>query len=389
MFGRKNRTTSFGTMISFPINDTDEIATQLRQRIRKIMRTLRAAHPWPSAEYSEGGFFRIPINIGGKPHEMPLGFVGSSGCSWARSGGCTMCDYGGFEGPIADDILVQQAAELLESWPGETEINLSSLGSFFDDKELSPSARNGILSEVASRPRIELIGVESRAADITSKKIREAKVALGSHRCLEVGMGFESVNDFVRNVCINKGLKRSTFERAVKIIQDAGAHAVGHVLFKPPFLTESEAIADAKSTIEYLDSLGVRRIVLMACNVKEGTLVGELHKRGLYRPPWLWSVLETVLAVSESARKKLLIYGFKCGLPMSAISSNCENCDYLILDKINEYCGSSEISCLRTVVDLGCDCQDTWKIECSAVETLSLRERVDLYSMKLMANPST
>jgi radical SAM enzyme (TIGR01210 family) len=375
-------------MISFPMNDTDEMAKQLRLRIRQIMRTLRAAHPWPPATYSEGGFFRIPINIGGKPHEMPLGFVGSSGCSWARSGGCTMCDYGGFEGQISDDLLVHQAIKLLDSWPGETEINLSSLGSFFDDKELRPSARNGILAEVSSRAHIELIGVESRAVDITPGKIQGAKSVLGSHCCLEVGMGFESANDFVRNVCINKGLKRATFERAVKTIHDSGAHAVGHVLFKPPFLAESEAIVDAKATIEYLNTLGVRRIVLMACNVKERTLVGELYKRGLYRPPWLWSVLETALTVSESARRKLLIYGFKCGLPMSATSSNCGNCDCTIIDKIDEFCGTSDSSCLRTVIDLHCTCREVWAKECNAVEYLSLLERVDLYSKKLVAHSS-
>lgn len=375
----------YGNMIDFPKTDASITAVHLRQRIQHIMRTLRAARPWPSAKFSEGGYFRIPIKVDGKPHNMPLGFVGSQGCNWARSGGCTMCDYGGFEGNIPDALLVRQATELISQWPSETEINLSSLGSFFDDKELSASARKGILNVVANTPSIKLLGVESRAADVTLEKIKQAKSILGS-RFFEVGMGFESVNDFVRNVCINKGLSCKTFERAVEIIREAGAYPVGHVLFKAPFLTEEEAIDDAQATIEYLNALGMRRIVLMACNVKPGTLVGELHRLGLYRPPWLWSILRTALAVSKSARSKLLIYGFKCGLPMKSVGTNCPNCDIRILDKIENFNRTGESALLSDAIKTSCSCRNNWIQECGFKESNSLVERVNMQSQQVLQN---
>jgi len=366
-------------MIDLPENDSSEIAQHLRQRIQSVMRSLRAARPWPSAEYSEGGYFRIPINIGGKLHNMPLGFVGTKGCNWARSGGCTMCDYGGFNGTVPDEILVQQTVGLLDQWPDETEINLSALGSFFDDKELSLAARRGILAEVAKRPNIELIGVESRAGDVNAAKIKEARSHLGVHRCLEVGMGLESVNDFVRNVCINKGLSRKTFERAVKTIQDCGAQAVGHVLLKPPFLTEEEAINDAIATIEYLDALGVRRIVLMVCNVKDGTLVGELYKQGLYRPPWLWSVLRTALNVSSSAQNKLLIYGFDCGIPMVDIGRNCKKCSEKIINLMRKFSGTGEEIYLQDANCINCDCKSGWNDVCGDKSQKDIIGRIDFF----------
>ncbi len=352
-------------------------AERLRRRIQALMRQLRRANPWPSAAYTCGGYFRIPINIGGQMHRMPLGFVGSVGCRWARAGGCTMCDYGGFEGEVPDTVLIEQATELLDQWgPGETEINLSSLGSFFDDQELSPAVRRGILHEVARREHLELLGVESRANDITQRKILEAKSILGPNRCLEIGMGMESRNSFIRNVCINKGLSLQNFEAAVRIIQKCGAHPVAHALFKPPFLTEEEAVLDAIETINYLDSLHVRRIVLMVCNVKRGTLVGELYEQGLYRPSWLWSVLEAVLAVSSSARKKLLIYGFECGIPMLAIGGNCEACTPRIINAIDQFNGTADETYLQDALAIPCTCKNKWRKEKNRINPLPLPDRI-------------
>ena len=360
-------------------------AAVLQKRIARIMRRLRQTHPLPPAKYSEGGFFRIPVTIGGLPHEMPLGFVGSKGCRWASSGGCSMCDYGGFEGDVPDDLLIGQARELLDSWPGETEINLSSLGSFFDDGELSPGAREGILKEVAKRPQIELLGVESRADHVTTEKVARAKEILGQKRCLEVGMGLESVDDFVRNVCVNKGLSLECFERAVQVVSANGAEPVAHVLFKPPFLEEREAAEDAAATLSYLDELGiVRRIVVMVCNVKKGTLVGELHGKGLYRPPWLWSVLKTALECSAYVRKKLLIYGFRCGLPMEAVGRNCPRCTDKIQTAIHAFCGNGRIELLKKAWDAGCECKTAWHSEFDSLPELPLPQRVDLWTREII-----
>ena len=359
-------------------DDRTPRAMRLRQRIQMIMRRLRKENPWPLADYSCSGFFRIPINIGGRLHRMPLGFVGTVGCRWARTGGCTMCDYGGFEGTVSDTVLVEQAAGLLDQWgEEETEINLSSLGSFFDDRELSSAARQGILNKVASKEHIELIGVESRAHDITPEKIREATSTLGLQRCLEIGMGLESRNSFVRNVCVNKGLSLERFESAVRTVQECGAHAVAHVLFKPPFVTEKEAIDDAVETINYLNSLHVRRIVLMVCNVKQGTLVGELYERDLYHPPQLWSVLNASLSVSPSARKKLLIYGFECGISMLALGGNCETCTPAILNAIDQFNGTADETLLQDAFAIPCACKNRWLEEKSWVSSQLLTDRIE------------
>ena len=347
----------------------------LQKKIRGLTKRLRKQYPWPDARYTSEGYFNIPISVDGQYHQMPLGFIGTKGCRWAKVGGCTMCDYGGFEGNIPDRTLVEQAASLLDLWENETEINLSSLGSFFDDKELRPAARQSILEAVSKRKQIKLIGVESRAADITPEKIKSAKQILG--RCeLEIGMGLESRNDFVRNVCINKGLSLFSFEKALEAITASGASAVAHVLFKPPFLTELEAIEDTIETVEYLNQENIKRIVIMVCNVKKGTLVYELFKKGLYRAPWLWSVLQAVLALPRKAQKKILIYGFKCGLPMEAVGKNCPDCTRKIMAFIDRFCGTGDINILKQAMNLSCGCKKLWQASLDQKPVLPLEKRV-------------
>lgn len=350
---------------------------QLLRRISRLMVQIRTNRQLPPALFSEGGYFRIPVCIGGIHHEMPLGFVGTVGCRWAKRGGCVMCDYGGYEGFVPDSALIKQASVLLDQWVGDTEICLSSLGSFFDDNELSPNARSGILLQVAQRPSISLLGVDSRAEHISLEKIRIAKEILGERVCFEVGIGLESYDTFVRNVCVNKGLALSVFEKAVDIIRSNGAYVVGHVLLKPPFLTEREAVDDAVATVEYLDSVGCRRIVMMVCNVKENTLTGELHKQHLYRPPWLWSVLQVALSIGVRARSKLLIYGFRCGLPMVEMGHNCPKCDSEIMGKISKFCGERADSALREAYAMECECKKGWRKELDFVGNESLRVRVE------------
>jgi len=357
---------------------SEQTSSQLHRRITRITKYLRMKNPWPPAKYSVGGHFYIPLKVGEKPDKIPLGFFGSTGCNWARMGGCTMCDYGGFEGSIPDITLIKQAKFLLCMWDKYTEINLSSLGSFFDDNEVSPTVRSSILKLVAKQNNLRVLGVESRADTITKNKIMNAKHLLGNKIELEVGIGFESLNSIVRNVCINKGLSINQFDKSIKLISEVGAQSVAHVLLKPPFLEESEAIHEAIRTIEFLSDMPIKRIVLMVTNVKKGTLVGKLYERGYYSPPFLWSVLETVLGLSNEAISKLVVYGFECGMPMEAIGSNCRKCNDTIRSNIDLFSQTNDIVYIKRSFDINCECKNIWKKLIHTKVRTDLKTRIDL-----------
>lgn len=331
----------------------------LIQTLSQAMRVLRGRCAKEASSYA--GFFYLPISVQGKPYDLPLGFLGTVGCSWAKKGGCTMCNYGGFASSPGNQGLIRQAEHLLKSWEHKgplKEINLSALGSFFDEAELPLEARDGVLKRVVSRRTIDLLGVESRPEFITPENIRGTTAILGPRVRLEVGMGLESSNDFIRNVCMNKNLSEEAYLRAVECLKNSNVGVTTHILLKPPFLTEEEAIDDAIASINYAHEKGADRIVLMVSNVKDYTLTSWLVERGLYKVPTLWAVLEVALQIGEEARKQLLIYGFKCGIPLADHGRNCPLCTAAILDKIELFNYTGDAQHLEEGFSRKCKCKE-------------------------------
>lgn len=348
-----------GTMMRATQTSTYE--TTLTRTLSQAMRIFRSQCPQEVNSYA--GYFHLPISVQGQPYDLPLGFLGTLGCSWAKEGGCTMCNYGGFASSPSNQELIDQAEYLVKSWEDEgplKEVNLSALGSFFDEKELPAEAREGVLKRVASRKTIDLLGVESRPEFITAEKIEGAKTILGPQVRIEVGMGLESSDEFMRNVCINKDLSEEAYLRAVECLKDFDVGVTTHILFKPPFLTEEEAIDDAVASINYAHEKGADRIVLMVSNVKKYTLTSWLMERGLYRVPALWSVLRVALEINEEARKKLLIYGFKCGMTLLDQGRNCPVCTAAILNKIDLFNYTGNARHLQKGLYYGCKCKEVW-----------------------------
>ncbi len=374
-----NNTVATGEwFVLHPQTRSGAIAAATR-RIARMMREIRAQHPWDAAEDSEGGYFPVPVAVEGRPVEMPLAWLGTTGCSWARQGGCTVCDYGGYDGEVPSEQLVAQARKLLSEFDGQPAIQLSALGSFFDDKELPADVRVSILTAVSAHPSIRMLAVEARADQISRAKVRDAVEMLSPHCRLEIGLGLESADDGVRNLCINKGLLLTTYERAVDDIARAGASHLAHVLLKPPFLTEAEAVDDAVRTIQYAATFEPSSIVLMAANVKSGTLLGELHLLGKYRAPWLWSVLEVLSRVDAQVRDRVLVYGFRCGMPMLETGHNCPSCTPTVRELIDRFDADRDWGHIEAAMAIECGCKEDWLADMARGDTRPLIDRVNSF----------
>ena len=125
---------------------------------------------------------------------------------------------------------------------------------------------------------------------------------------MEIGIGLETVDDFIRILCLNKGYHKEDFEKAIDHILKLPQHhrsrisVVGYVLVKPPWLTENEAIKDAVKTIAYLHSLSEQKAIsilpaLEPTIISGGTLLSYLWERNEYEPLNYWSVLEVLCAI--------------------------------------------------------------------------------------------
>lgn len=335
---------------------TDRSESEIIRLITQFMRELRGNWVDDNPSPPEAGHFYLPYRNKGKAIDLPLGWIGTRGCSWTRKGGCTMCDYGGYRRTSNADEVRRQIENLFKTWNYPEIVNISALGSIFDPIEVPPNARNAFFSTLSKMPNLQYVGVESRAEYINEDVLAEAKRLLGSIE-LDVGIGLESTDDTVRNVLLNKGMSLKTYERAVRCLLAHEVLPVAHVFLKPPLLTEREAINDAIQTIRYAVDLGVHRTVLMASNLKANTLTWWLHKNGEYELPSLWSVMEIIDALDDDCLETLQIYGFECGMPMEKLSGACPCCNPHLIKLISEFNYNGQRSVVDEARKIKCSCR--------------------------------
>ncbi|UCH04974.1 MAG: archaeosine biosynthesis radical SAM protein RaSEA [Candidatus Thorarchaeota archaeon] len=289
--------------------------------------------------------------------------LATSGCSHARgeSGGCTMCSYlldGSHEAVPGDKILQQfrHAIERASSEKGPLSIKVYTSGSFLDEDEVPTDTRNQILDLISEDERVSEVVLESRPQYVTEDSMGIIYDLLDG-RHVEIGVGLESSSDAIRTLCINKGFETEDFAEAVTT---AKAHKIGiraYVLLKPPFLTERDALLDSVRTIEDAAKMGVTTISVNPVNVQKHTLVERLWTRGLYRPPWLWTLVEVLSQARAQVDSSVNIVCDPVAAGKKRGVHNCRRCDESITMAVRNFSLNQKTGVFDA---LDCDCRHLW-----------------------------
>ena len=284
----------------------------------------------------------------------------TSGCSWAR---CTMCGYHGEATPATGDDLVHQFSEALGRRKDEKIAKVYTSGSFLDEREVPAHARRHILGE-AGRIFGRVV-VESRPEHVTSATLKEATSLCPG---LEVAMGFESSSNRVLAFCVRKGFTFEDAAQKARMAREHGARVRAYILLKPPFLTESEALEDAIRSIVDAGPLA-DTVSLNPVNVQRGTVVEQLWKRRIFRPPWLWTAASALLEASRRIAGKWPGVRLVCspsGAGQERGAHNCGLCDHAVATALEEFSLSQEPRALEDALDKGCGCVADWRAALSA-----------------------
>ena len=91
------------------------------------------------------------------------------------------------------------------------------------------------------------------------------------------------------------------------------------------------------------------------CNVQRYTMVDELHFRGGYRPPWLWSV---AAALERTADADALVVSDPVGSGGDRGAHNCGECDERVETAIKDFDLRQDPTVFSQVE---CDCHTTWE----------------------------
>jgi len=362
---------------------------ELRGFLRDMKKDVRAKN------FDPDKIARTDVRIGhvdGKTVDRFVVHFRSTGCLWdKRAGGCTMCGFWNetaqFMRPITHRNFVNQFADVLRTHELQQYpvLSLYNAGSFLVEQEIPLSAVEEIMGLVARHlPDLKRVIIESKVEDVDREKLRGLQKILGNRTQLALAVGFESQDDTVRNLCINKGCTKRQFENFVELTRSDGLHSIVYLILKPPFLTEREAIDEAVASTRYVCQVGASEVNYETMTIESDTFINLLYAQGLYKLPWLWSVAEILQQVRPFSTPFLT--PFRYIADSIDTPRNCPRCTSSVIKSIyQDYCADFEAAHFAT---LTCRCKADWEQELAREDFRSIPERV-LSSLALLREQPT
>ncbi|MFX0104254.1 MAG: archaeosine biosynthesis radical SAM protein RaSEA [Candidatus Hodarchaeota archaeon] len=275
----------------------------------------------------------------------------TKGCSWAlgENHGCTMCGYyldANFD-DVSDTQIINQFDYAFNNKIDEINqdnnnyvLKIFNSGSFLDETEVSKKVRQHFYEKINKVAKIKEVVIESRSEYITSEKLEEIREFL-NRKYIEIAIGLETTDDYVRYNYINKGLLFKEFIEALKQCKEFGIGVKVYLLFKPLFLNETAAIDDCANSIKTLIEQRVNSISINPLNIQKGTLAEYLWFQNRYRPPWFYSLFKCLKrSLSQKDLKNIRILSDPSGAGTKRGIHNC----------LKRECEKSGIKILRNFV---------------------------------------
>lgn len=287
------------------------------------------------------------------------------GCAWARASGCSFCGYiGDSSDEVTEAHLDEQLSAALERFRGQPFFKIYTSGSFLDDEEVPPAFQRRVLEGLPARGTRRLL-VETLPRFATEEKVGGLVDAFkgGGGSDVELALGLESATPSVLRHSVNKPARVEDFLEAAGTARRLGARVRMYVVIGPPLLSEGESLEDAVISARAVRDVA-NTVSFNPINVQRGTLVERLWRRGEFRPPWLWTVVE-VLRRTADLGPRVMSGPTGGGTPRGA--HNCGRCDKRVMGAIERFSLSGETSDLDGVE---CPCRGQW------LDQLELEDRV-------------
>ncbi|MFB6171573.1 MAG: archaeosine biosynthesis radical SAM protein RaSEA, partial [Haloarculaceae archaeon] len=159
-----------------------------------------------------------------------------------------------------------------------------------------------------------------------------------------------------RHDCVNKYFDFADFEAACAAATEAGAGVKAYLLMKPPFLSESEAVADMKRSVRQCAAVeGCHTVSMNPTNVQRYTMVEQLYHADGYRSPWLWSVCDVLESTADA---DVIVVSDPVGHGSDRGPHNCGECDDRVQRAIKDFDLRQDPTVFEQV---SCECETTWE----------------------------
>jgi len=303
--------------------------------------------------------------IDGRPCRALVVILKTRGCTWALAGGCSMCGYANESAwsKVTEDQLVTQFEKGWKKYRGEELVKIYTSGSFIDRHEVPEGAQRRILERIGTEgEKVLKVAFESLPGFCTDEAF--APLAPLVPR-LEVGIGVESANDRILRDSVNKGHPFSAFPEAAAACRRHGVSVKAYLMCKPPFVKECDALRDSTETI-ILAAPHSNVVSLNPTNIQGRTVVDALHRRGSYRAPWLWTLVQALLdgrTAAEAAGFDQILKSDVIAAGQERGAHNCGECDERVVKYLKKYKDTQDKQWLATCLDkVECRCRREWEL---------------------------
>ena len=255
----------------------------------------------------------------------------SIGCRYNRHGFCSMCFYGHGATLNAEQARNELHNAMSRSSVSVSEVLLGTCGSILDEEEMPVEVFDTILEEVAGIDA-ETIIFETHFGTVTEKALQHIVDRIGGKKRIILELGYESADPFVLENCINKYMDLDIMHgETIPRIKKYGMGITLNVLLGTPFLSVVEQVEDAHRTLKTALIHGADTVVLFPLNIKVGTVVEYLYRKGRYARPSHWMTIELLsrLSLHELGRVVLSWFGDRqeAGIANEALPpSACSQC---------------------------------------------------------------
>lgn len=379
--------------------------------VEEKIKSLRANTP--NLPYEKTKLAEVEINkffYEGKTVDRVMIVLRSNGCQhYKTNGGCSMCAH--LNGaPLMEKIThenyVMQWNSVVDGSFNEsatTEFNLNdypvvcvyNLGSLLNPEEISFETVKYIFASLNEYKGVKKVIIESRAEYVTEEALSAIREVYDG--IVEVGIGVESTNYLVRELCHHKAIDDTQIiTDAVDTLHKFNMKALAYVNFKPVFLTESEAIDDAiKTSVDCFNKFHFDAVSVEPTSLQENSLANFMYDLGLYRVPWLWSLRDIIHGIyDEIGTQKLDIrlggyfdeevlsgsqgtgFADRNEIFPHMTSSNCSHCTNEFVDAIKQFNMSYDVKDLDKVKPCP-HCYSLWEDTKKICDSRSIVKRIE------------
>jgi archaeosine synthase beta-subunit len=196
-----------------------------------------------------------------------------------------------------DSVFQRHAVAL----PEFGQLSFGNEGSVLDKHRFPPQTLHYLLDQARALSGLEVLSVETRPEYITPARLNDIRARTQAPR-IDVTVGFETQDDYLRMVVLRKKLSRRVIESRLAILGELGVRFTSYIMIKPaPGMTEEQGVQEAVATIEYLLEQCRRRGVefiayLTPTYIAKGSYLARTASPGDYTPPTIQSIARVVLA---------------------------------------------------------------------------------------------